>query len=183
MVSEFRKKKYLEVFNAFDSDGSGTIEKKDFEMMAEGLAKSSDGTVDEEKHKVYLEILLKIWNGIQQVDTDKDGHVSADEWISFWDSYAKNPSNPSPWQKLYSDFSFQLLDPGNDGSIDSDEFVKAYVSWGFKSNDAAAIFGKLSKGKPSISRVEFDGLWKEYFTSEDVNAPGNLLFASPQSSS
>ncbi|CAK1587325.1 unnamed protein product [Parnassius mnemosyne] len=177
MVSEFRKKKYLEVFNTFDTDNSGTIEKKDFEMSAEMLAKCTNGKVDEAKHKEYLNTVLKIWDGLQsQADSNKDGKVSATEWVALWDAYAKNPSSAQDWQKLYCKFSFQLLDTGNDGSINSEEFVKAYEAWGINKNDAADTFQKLSKGKGSISWAEFQELWEEYFTTEDVNAPANMLF-------
>ncbi|CAG4942930.1 unnamed protein product [Parnassius apollo] len=94
MVSEFRKKKYLKAFNTFDTDGSGTIEKKDFEMSAQMLAKSTDGKVDEAKYKEYLNTVLKIWDGLQsQADANKDGQVSANEWVALWDAYAKNPSS------------------------------------------------------------------------------------------
>ncbi|XP_014367837.2 calexcitin-2 [Papilio machaon] len=179
MVSEFRKKKYLTIFGYFDTDSNGKIEKKDFETMAELVAKSPDGTINEVKHKEYLNALLAIWSGLQQADTNKDGHVSADEWVAQWDAYAKNPAAPLEWQKVYCKFSFQILDTGNDGSIDSDEFVKAYESWGFKKDDAAKIFGKLSQGKSTLSWAEFQKLWQEYFTSEDANALGNLLFSSP----
>ncbi|CAK1587329.1 unnamed protein product [Parnassius mnemosyne] len=177
MVSEFRKKKYLYLFNGLDSDASGTIEKKDFEKSAEMMAKSADGKVNDAKHKEYLDTMLKIWDGLQsQADSNKDGKVSADEWVALWDAYAKNPSSAHDWQKLYCKFSFQLLDTGNDGSIKSDEFVKVYEIWGFDKNDAVTSFEKLSKGKGSISWADFQELWEEYFKTEDANAPGNMLF-------
>ncbi|CAH2044335.1 unnamed protein product, partial [Iphiclides podalirius] len=181
MVSEFRRKKYMEVFNSFDRDSSGTIEKKDFEIAAEEIAKAN-GKVDEGKRKEYLSTLLKIWEGIaSQADSNKDGHVSAEEWVALWDAYAKNPSAAQEWQSVYCKFTFQLLDTGGDGTIDSGEFVKAYEAWGFKRNGAEALFEKMSGGKPAISWAEFQVLWKEYFAADDVNAPGNSLFTSPPS--
>ncbi|XP_013148037.1 PREDICTED: calexcitin-2-like [Papilio polytes] len=179
MVSEYRKKKYLDIFGYYDTDNNGKIEKKDFETTAAMLAKSPDGKIDEAKHKEYLNTLLAIWSGLQQADTNKDGHVSAEEWVAQWDAYAKNPASPYEWQKIYCKFSFDILDAGNDGSIDSDEFVKAYEAWGFKKEDAAKTFGKLSQGKSSLSWTEYQKLWQEYFTTEDTNAVGNLLFSSP----
>ncbi|CAK1583636.1 unnamed protein product [Parnassius mnemosyne] len=175
MVSEFRRRKYLEVFKTFDSDASGTIEKKDVEKSAEMLAKQCK--VDEAKQKEYLNTMLKIWDGLQsQADLNKDGHVTVDEWVALWDSYAKNPSSAHDWQNLYCKFTFQLLDTGNDGLINREEFVKVHEALGVNKNEAEDSFQKLSKGKASISLADFQELWKEYFTSEDAIAPGNFIF-------
>lgn len=166
MVSDFRKNKLLYVFKSFfDINGSGKIDKTDFNQLLERVSKVSGWKAGDE------DILNNIWKGLQSADVDKDGEVSQDEWISLWES-----GSNAEWQNLYCKFIFQLEDSSNDGSIDSEEFSSVYAAFGLSKTEASAAFQKMSKGKASVSWTEFQDLWKEYFTTEDVNAPGNFIF-------
>lgn len=178
MVSDFRKKKLLHVFKSFfDTDGSGNIEKDDFLMAIERITKTRGWKAGDDKYKFVEETLLKIWDGIQKVaDENKDGQVSQDEWIAMWDKYSKNPSEAFEWQTLYCKFAFTLEDASDDGSIDSEEFSSVYASFGLDKDEAVAAFKKMANGKSEVSWAEFQDLWKEYFSSEDVNAAGNYIF-------
>ncbi|XP_049876440.1 calexcitin-2-like [Pectinophora gossypiella] len=177
MVSDFRKKKLLHVFQAFfDTDKSGSIDKNDFDLAAEKIAKLRGWSAGDAKFKEVQESLNKIWESLQKRgDADNDGKVSADEWVAMCDDYAKNPSAVE-WQSLYMKFIFNLEDASSDGSIDSEEFSSVYVSFGLNKDECVAAFQKMAKGKPNVSWPEFQELWKEYFTSDDANAPGNFIF-------
>lgn len=178
MVSDFRKKKLLHVFHTFfDTNKSGSIDKNDFDLAIEKVANLRGASSGDAKFKEIQESMLKIWEGLQKRgDADNDGQVSVDEWISMCDEYAKNPKAPVEWQSLYMKFIFQLEDASSDGSIDSSEFASVYVSFGLNKDEAVAAFQKMSNGKPSVSWNEFQDLWREYFTTEDPNAPGNFIF-------
>lgn len=177
MVSDFRKKKYLHVFTVFfDTNRSGNIDKKDFELAIENITKLRGWSAGDPKYAETQSTLMKIWDGLQVADSDKDGEVSFDEWVKMWDTYAQNPSSVLEWQNLYSKFIFQLEDASSDGSIDSDEFSSVYTSFGLDKAESVTAFQKMSKGKSNVTWPEFQQLWKEYFTSDDVNAPGNFIF-------
>jgi juvenile hormone diol kinase len=178
MVSDFRKKKLLHVFTVFfDTNKSGGVDKKDFDLAIEKTAQLRGWTAGESAYKVLQETMLAVWEGLQSgADSNKDGEVSQDEWITMWDSYAKNPSGAAEWQNLYAKIIFQLEDASNDGSIDSEEFSTVYEAFGLNKEEAKSAFSKMSKGKSNVAWDEFQALWKEYFTSEDVNAPGNFIF-------
>ncbi|GBP08979.1 Calexcitin-2 [Eumeta japonica] len=182
MVSDFRKKKLLHVFNVFfDINRSGTIDQKDFEDAASKIAQLRGWKAGDPKYKEAHDTLMKIWVGLQgKADKDQDNQVSADEWISMWDEYAKNPSSPLDWQTLYCKFIFELEDASSDGSIDSDEFSTVYASFGLDQQESKTAFQKMSKGNSNVSWAQFQELWREYFTSEDTNAPGNFIFGKTQ---
>ncbi|KAG6454345.1 calexcitin-2-like [Manduca sexta] len=174
MVSDFRKKKLLHVFTAFfDTNGSGTIDKKDFELAISRISQMRGWKAGDAKYKEVENALNQVWEGLSKADTDNDGQVSKDEWIALWDNYS---SNPADWQNVYCKFIFQLEDASNDGSIDSEEFSSVYASFGLNKAEAVAAFQKMSSGKASVSWAEFQGLFKEYFSAEDMNAPGNFIF-------
>ncbi|CAG4942933.1 unnamed protein product [Parnassius apollo] len=178
MVSDFRKKKLLHLFNQFfDTNSSGSVDKKDFELAAQKISQLRGWKEGDAKYKETLDSLLKIWDGLQSVaDSDKNGEVTADEWVSMWEAYAKNPSSAQDWQNQYCKFTFNLEDATGDGSIDSEEFSSVYASFGLSKDDAVLAFQKLARGKSSITWPEFQELWKEYFVTEDPNAPGNFIF-------
>ncbi|XP_026749592.2 calexcitin-2-like [Galleria mellonella] len=178
MVSEFRRKKFQHVFTVFfDTNKSGNIDKKDFELAIANITKLRGWNAGDAKYNEVRDTLLKIWDGLQsRADSNKDGEVSFDEWVSICDEYAKNPTAAPEWLRIYSKFIFQLEDASNDGSIDSEEFSSVYASFGLNKNEAVTAFQKMSRGKSNVSWAEFQELWKEYFTSEDVNAPGNFIF-------
>lgn len=179
MVSDFRKKKLLHVFHTFfDINKSGSIDKSDFDGAIERIAKLRGWAAGDAKYKEVQDALLKIWDALQQRgDADKDGEVSVDEWIALCDEYAqKGPSSAADWQTLYMKFIFQLEDASSDGAIDSEEFSTVYTSFGLTKDQSTAAFQKMAKGKTSVSWAEFQELWKEYFSSDDVDAPGNFIF-------
>ncbi|CAH2044337.1 unnamed protein product, partial [Iphiclides podalirius] len=178
MVSDFRKKKLMYLFNQFfDSNKSGSIDKKDFELAAEQISKMRGWKQGDAKYKETLDSLLKIWDGLQSVaDSDKDGQVTAEEWVNMWEEYAKNPSAAADWQNQYCKFIYQLEDASGDGAIDSEEFSTVFESFGLPKSEAASAFQKMSGGKSEISWSDFQALWREYFVTEDPKAPGNFIF-------
>lgn len=178
MVSDFRKKKLLHVFNAFfDSDKSGTVNKKDFEETVQNLTKLRGYKPGDAKYKEVEDIVMKIWEGLQsKADANNDGEVSKEEWIEMWDQYAQNPANAADWQSLYCKFIFQLEDASNDGAIDEEEFSSVYSSFGLDKQESIEAFHRMAKGKKEVNFEEFQELWKEYFVSEDQDAPGNFIF-------
>lgn len=178
MVSEFRKKKLLHVFNTlFDSNKSGSIDKNDLEGIASKIAKVRGFQPGDAKLKEIEESLQAIWDLLQKRgDANNDGVVSADEWIAMCDEYANNPNAPQEWQKACMKFIFDIEDSSKDGSIDAGEFSTIYSSFGLNKEEALQAFNKLSKGKSSVTWSEFQELWKEYFASDDPNASGNFIF-------
>ncbi|XP_021936109.1 calexcitin-2 [Zootermopsis nevadensis] len=178
-MSDFRRKKLLHVFNVFfDVNHSGTIEKKDFELAIERIRKTRGWKESDPKYSETKDILLKVWDGLQQkADANKDGQVSHEEWVSMWNDYAKNPEKALEWQNRYMNFMFDLEDSSGDGSIDEEEFKSLCVSYGLNPQDSAEAYNKFTSNKTvDITREVFAGLWKQFFASEDPNAPGNYIF-------
>ncbi|NP_001037080.1 juvenile hormone diol kinase [Bombyx mori] len=178
MVSEVRKKKLLHVFTVFfDSDKSGVVEKQDFELAAQNIAKLRGWAPGSPAYDILQESMIAIWLGLQkQADADGDGKVTQDEWLALWDEYAKDPAAAKDWQNLLCKSIFQIQDSSNDGSVDVNEYVTVHESFGLNKEESTEAFKKLAKGKDSISWADFQELWKEYFSSDDPDVPGNYIF-------
>ncbi|XP_069674945.1 calexcitin-2 isoform X2 [Periplaneta americana] len=178
-MSDFRRKKLLHVFNVFfDVNHSGTIEKKDFELAVERICKARGWKESDPKHTETKDILFKVWDGLRQkADANQDGQVSHEEWVTMWDDYAKNPDQALGWQNQYMNFMFELEDSSGDGTIDEEEFKSLCVSYGLSPDESTEAFGKFtSNNTVEITREVFADLWKQFFASEDPNAPGNYIF-------
>lgn len=177
-ISDFRKKKLLFLFNVFfDVNQSGEIDVKDFEMAIERVCQLRGWAKDTPKNKETHTVMLEIWEGLRsKADKDNDGQVSVEEWCNMWDAYAKDPNTVMDWQNKYMNFMFDLEDASNDGTIDVREFGLVCSSYGLEKQECEEAFKKMARGKEEVSRDEFATLWKEYFSAEDVNAPGNFIF-------
>lgn len=177
-ISDFRKKKLLFLFNVFfDVNQSGEIDIKDFEMAIERITKLRGWAKGTPKNTETFNTMMEIWNGLQsKADKDNDGQVSVEEWCNMWDAYAKDPSAAMDWQTKYMNFMFDLEDASNDGSIDAEEFTLVCSSYGLEKQECEEAFKKMAQGVKEVSREQFSLLWREYFSAEDLNAPGNFIF-------
>ncbi|XP_053610961.1 calexcitin-1-like [Plodia interpunctella] len=178
MVSDFRKKKLLHVYNAFfDADRSGSINKADFEFAITKISAKRGWKHGDERHQKLKDKMMKIWEGLQQeADENNDGEVSKEEWTALWDKYAKNPTKASDWQNIYCELTFWLEDTSDDGAIDAQEFSSLYESFGLDKEESIDCFKKMAGGKQKIDWPHFQELWREYFAAEDKEKPGNLIF-------
>lgn len=182
MVSDFRKKKYSHVFYVFlDSDKSGSVDKKDFSLTAANIAKKRGWNPGDVTYELVKEMLGKIWEGLlKDADTNGDGVVNIEEWVKLWDQFAQNPAEPREWQTLLAKCLFKLADAANDGAIDVDEFSNICEIFGLNKNDSVDAFKKMASGKSQINAEDYEKLIREYFTTDDANAPGNFIFGKPK---
>jgi len=174
MVSEIRKNKLNYVFDTFfDVNKDGSIEKNDFELAIENIARIRGYKAGDANYKDVSDRFLSIWEKLRVfADTNKDNVVSRDEWLNMW----TEPLNDE-WKKLYMDFMFRLQDTSGDGSIDEAEFTNVCQTFGIAADESKKAFDKISNsGKTEIDIKNYENLWKEYFGSDDVAAAGNSLF-------
>ena len=72
------------VFNVFDKNGSGTINKKEFREMAMILIKGED-TAEKEEFEAQFKGLSKLMadSAMALYDTSRDGKLSFEEWLAY----------------------------------------------------------------------------------------------------
>jgi len=175
MVSALRKNKLNYVFdNFFDINRDGSIEKSDFELAVEQIAKIRGYATGDAKYKDTSERFLQIWDKLRtHADTNRDDKVSREEWQALWTIAPLDDE----WKQLYMNFMFSLQDTSGDGTIDLEEFTSVCTSFGVPAAEITKAFDKVSKGgKQAIDIKYYAGLWKDYFTSDDAAADGNNIF-------
>lgn len=174
MVSEIRKNKLNYVFDTFfDVNKDGSIEKNDFELAIENIARIRGYKTGDANHKDVSDRFLSIWEKLRVfADTNKDNKVSREEWLTLW----TEPLNDE-WKKMYMNFMFRLQDTSGDGTIDEAEFTNVCQTFGIPAEESKSAFVKISNaGKTDIDIAAYENLWKDYFGSDDAAAAGNSLF-------
>ncbi|XP_046684158.1 calexcitin-2-like [Homalodisca vitripennis] len=178
-LSQFRMKKFMYLFNVFfDTNRSGTIDKKDFDMATENICKVRGWKKGDPQYEKTKTVLNNVWIGLQaKADADNDQQVTNEEWCKMWEEYSRNPNSVLDWQLQFRDFMFDLEDTSGDGAIDEEEFAMICSSYNVPEQNARDAFRKFSRnGTLEITREKFGELWVEYFASEDPSAPGNFIF-------
>lgn len=174
-ISDFRRKKLLHVFHAFfDTNRSGTIEEKDFELAVEKIRSMRGWSEGDAKFTETRDALLLIWESLRKrADADNDQTVTTDEWCQMW----TQDDSDADWQQRYLDFMFALEDTSCDGAIDEEEFVKVYKNYDLSEDECRTAFRKFSENNSiRVTKEVFSQLWKEYFLSDNPDALGNFIF-------
>ncbi|CAI4221423.1 unnamed protein product [Auanema sp. JU1783] len=124
--------------------------------------------------------LTEVWDSMTEaLDMQHDDKICLTDWISMW-TKSMTLSKAPAWQKAYVEYIFKLLDASGDKLVDQAEYVQVLGYFGVPKTTALWCFDKFAiddTGHPvhSIDYRRFLQLWKEFFTSTDVNARGNFL--------
>ena len=164
---------YLEInlsdlsFNTFnqniyfiDTNKNGTIDKKDFDMALERVAKIRKLNSDDPKHKEVAGNLSYVWEHLKQVaDRDNDGTVSEQEWLKMWEEANSLQQQPA-WVQRYQSFLFEVEDVSGDGKIDETEYIQAYTHFGLTADECKNAFKKLTTVK--------DDFWNNQNSAKNI---------------
>ena len=172
MLNSVIQRKTVVLFKMFDANGDGFWDENDFEQFFERIARSRGAEVDSPEMQELSKVFLQIWDGLKAADSDGDGRVSLDEAMEYQEQNITPEAATS-----YAQVVFPMLDADGDGEIGLEEY-RAYLETGFHDPPAAEeLFPKLdANGDGRISRSEFEQLYREFFLSEDPDAPGSSLW-------
>lgn len=182
MLSQLLSNKLEKFFYILDYDRNGIIEKADFVAIAENLCilwgvKETDAK--------YKEIMGRFEDGWVQFDLFvngmEQGSANWEHWIHFAEERIVGGDETifGAYVENYVGGLFDNFDADNDGYIDLDEFIDLFVAYRIEVRFAAKAFRKLDLNKDNlISRGELITAVKEFFRSNDPEAPGNWLFGS-----
>jgi Ca2+-binding EF-hand superfamily protein len=172
MVSELRRRKMVGMFNATDVNKNGVLDREDFLLCGAKYAAHNgwaDGTPESDGMRDFF---AGWWDGFSAAaDADKDGAVSADEFVTAFTSFDRDTLAPAAM------VLFDAVDPSGDGVITPAEYRSFLAIYQVDAPRADEVFARLDlDGDGQVSRDEFASLWMEFCFSEDESSPGNWLF-------
>ncbi|MEE1819786.1 EF-hand domain-containing protein [Streptomyces sp. SP18ES09] len=173
MASSFQRAKVQAMFEAFDADGNGYLEERDFEALAarwELLPRVASGP---ELTARVRAVMLGWW---QHLSTVAGGGRA--EQIDLDDLMAMVDRLPAMREAVVAtaDVVFDAVDENGDGRISRHEHGRLVDTWHGRSIPTGDVFDRLDQdGDGFLSRPEFALLWTQFWTSDDPAEPGNLM--------
>lgn len=176
MSQDLIVRKFKHMFRRFDVDGSGSVNRSDFEKAPAWIAGRLGQPLGSSVHNNLQSAYDMVWNLIAGMDANSDGDLTETEWLTGWSRAAASDSIHQVISQA-SDLVFDCVDTSGDGEIGADEYSRWLCAHGATAADAAAAFPKLDhSGDGQVSKEEMRQNVCEFFTSTSADARGNWLF-------
>ncbi|MFJ8695005.1 EF-hand domain-containing protein [Streptomyces roseolilacinus] len=174
MVATAIRNKSQRVFDAIDEDSNGVISADDFERIAERLVQAFDESspAAAKVHNTYS----KCWQRLAELaDSDSDGQVTRQEFEKVFAGARQNDFMRAIDEALEAEFA--LADTDGDGVLDRDEVSRMLHAYGVSQPDLKqAVRGLDQDGDGRVSREEYRSAMREYYLSDDADAPSTPIF-------
>lgn len=182
MLTDLQLNKLEKFFYILDYDRNGAIEKDDFIAIAENLCILWNVKEGDSQYDLIIKKFTEGWEQFHFfINNGNSGKANWDHWLHFAEERIINGDEDvfSAYVDNYVGSIFDNFDSNKDGYINLDEFIDLFVAYRIEVRFAAKSFRKLDRNKDDlISRGELITAVKEFFRSDDPEAPGNWLFGS-----
>lgn len=158
------------LFGAYDADGNGYVERRDFEILAERINRNFSDTGSPRASAVTT-ALQDVWEGMAaRMDADGDHGISLDEFIADKLEAARDGGDASRTRRREDVRRrlFEALDRDGDGRVSLDEHQGFFGAFGVSAADAAKAFNRLDTDRDGFLSVdEMVEATLEYITGSD----------------
>lgn len=179
MLSDLQTNKLERFFYILDFDRNGIIEEADFLAIAENLCVLWGLDEDSAEHAKVMSSFAEDWKQFNFFVNNNDEKANWDHLVEFADKMIVN-GDPELFATYVDGFAgeiFDNFDTDGDGYISLNEFIDLFVAYRIEVRFAAKAFRKIDLNHDDlISRGELISAVKEFFRSDDPDAPGNWLF-------
>jgi Ca2+-binding EF-hand superfamily protein len=176
MATELQRRKFEKAFDRIDADGDGVIGETDILALVQLWCQTFDITPRSSGWEEINRLGTKWWRDLQgSVDADGNKTVSKEEWYAAIDSpdFIDNIAVP------FALAAFDIADSDDDGKISLDEMKAAQSKAGMSAAETEEVFHKLDTDQDGyVERQEYADAVKDFYLSDDPNAPGNLMAGS-----
>lgn len=161
--------RFGKLFDLFDFDDDGAISREDLDRMSQQFLAALELPPDSPKAIKFHEASQRAWGYLEPIDTDGDGIISRDEYITA-------VSGPTGESRLDESALDELLGPGldaefaaadtdDDGVLSRAEFVRLLGAGGVDHDDADAAFARLDRNSSgTITKDKYCHAWRDFAT-------------------
>ena len=177
MLTELQKRKLTVLFHHHDMDNDGFLGKADFEQFVKRFGEIQNYPPGSPEYETVYAQTMAAWEHVRQVaDKDGDNRLSLEEFL---ESYDVTLSDENLYNQLVTEYSksvMALWDRDGDGRLSGVEYVALLGCWGVGEEAAREAFRHLDRdGNGYITAEEFMKNVKEFYLSDDPDAPGNWM--------
>ncbi len=183
-LTPLQERKARRMFEVFDVNKDGTVERNDFNSILNKLAEVVPFSKQSETYRGLNYLYQNRWkkmlffaDGI--IDNEKDEKISVQEWIAYCNSLLEKNSYEEDILPItcYVIRLFADQNKKEDFKIDVSVFEKFYSAYGIDKQLAQQTFEKLDVNKNGyLTEEQITNYWREFYESNDENALGNWFF-------
>lgn len=184
-LSVVQKDKLLHMFELIDVDGNGVLEYADFRLVVDTMADDRGWSPTHRRRLGLVRANQRLWNMMaRHLDADGDGEITLAEWLSFhMKAFGDDPELQGKDMELSSalnstaKFFCDMLDSDGDGKVSEIDYIMFCGAYNIDSDEAKESFRLFDTNKDGIlQQNEVFALVKEFYLSDDEDAPGNIFF-------
>lgn len=178
MLSDLQRYKLPRLFAAFDADGNGVVELRDFERLLDRFAAFRGWKEGTPRHQELRASLSSRWSHLlKYVDVDASGTVTQAEWLAYIDAVIDDHRAYEIELDGVADLIFDVFDLDEDDALSTEELQALYRGLGLGAPTAKAMYERLEMGSDDrMTKHRFVDLLDEFLSSPDPGDPGNWLF-------
>jgi len=182
MISDLQQRKASHYYDLIDEDDNGYVEARDFELRVDRLIESR-GVSDEEAREALRDRVMGWWDHLYTLaDIDDDERVTREEWDTYWhaiqagiDEGGVDEAETLESLERAARGTFRAINTSGSGGITEEEYAEWLEAWGV--HDSQAAFRRLDRDDTgTLSEDDLVEAVKEFYLSNDPDAPGNALY-------
>jgi Ca2+-binding EF-hand superfamily protein len=178
MLTDFRKRKLMALFDLYDIDKDGLLEQADYERIAQNLAAFLHYQPGSPEYaRLYADRMASWHNLYQLCGAPSSQRVTQEEFLAALDRLLSDKNNYQAFVGSRTDSITEMSDQDGDGRLTRQEYVAGARSYGTDEATANEAFRRLDQnGDGYLTRDEILRSVEEFFYSDNPEGPGNWLF-------
>lgn len=178
MLTDLQKRKLTKLFSLYDSDYTGVLVKKDFELMFQKLSTLRNWSKRSPRYMVLEDKLMRKWQKLRQkADTHHNKEVSIDEWLVYYDEILADSQAYAEEISGLMDLVFDVFDSDEDGKISQQEWGHLLATFNESPVYAPLVFPALDADQDGwLTKDEVLQLFQDFCSGDDPQSPANSMF-------
>ncbi|MGD1861566.1 MAG: EF-hand domain-containing protein [Leptolyngbyaceae cyanobacterium] len=178
MLTDLQKRKLTKLFSMYDSDYTGVLVKKDFEIMFKKLSTFRNWSKRSPRCILLEDKLMRKWQGLdKKADTHDNDEISIGEWLAYYDEVLADSQTCSEIVAELIELVFDVFDKDEDGKIGQTEWGQLLAAFNESPVYASTIFPTLDADQDGwLTKTEIRDLFNRFCTGDDADDPANQMF-------
>lgn len=178
MTGSLIDRKLHHLFSIIDTNEDGVLELQDWVRTGNDAARICGHHTDSRETNALREAHTAFWNEVLlPMDTDGDGRVTLQEYLEGVRNQILNNPEGREILRRVNDCFFTITDTDRDGRITKQELCRTMkASFGISENEMSGVCDEIDPSGGSFTCETAYRSIKEFFLSEDPEAPGNNFF-------